>query len=156
MQVGVGIPNGAEAIVHSVRTILDCKSLPTNHKYILQVDFSNAFNSANRLQLFEYVREHLPSAASWFELCYRSSPLLHLENHVILSQCGVQQGDPLGPLGFAMVLHPLLQELKSQVPDLVMNAWYLDGGVLYGKPDDLIRAIDIIASIGPSLALAFR
>jgi hypothetical protein len=130
--------------------------LPTNRKYVLQVDFSNAFNSVNRLQLFESVREHLPSAASWFELCYRSSPLLHFGDRVILSQCGVQQGDPLGPLGFAMVLHPLLQELKSQVPDLVINAWYLDDGVLCGCPDDLLRAIDIIASIGPSLGLSLN
>lgn len=31
------------------------------------------------------------------------------EDHMILSQSGVQQGDPLGPLGFALTIHPIVR-----------------------------------------------
>ena len=74
LQLGVGFPNGAEAIVHGVRSILNCDSLPTNRKYVLQVDFSNAFNSVNRL--FESVREHLPSLPAGLNCA-----IVHLPSH---------------------------------------------------------------------------
>ena len=30
--------------------------------------------------------------------------------------CGVQQGDPLGPLGFALALHPIVRTIQHQSP----------------------------------------
>ena len=94
--------------------------------------------------------------SSWLELCYCSSPFLHFGNHIILSKCGVQQGDPLGPLGFAMALHPLIQQIKEQVPGLVINAWYLDDGTLYGSADDLLSALDILESAAPAYGLSLN
>ena len=155
-QLGVGIPNGAEAIVHAVRSVLQCDSLPDSNKYVLQLDFSNAFNTISRNHMFTSVRSHLPSISSWLELCYRSSPFLHFGDHIILSKCGVQQGDPLGPLGFAMALHPLIEQVKDEVPELVLNAWYLDDGTLCGTLDDLTHALDIIESVGPSYGLSLN
>ena len=91
---------GLRLVVHGVRSVLNCDSLTDQQYFVLHVDFSNAFNSASCPQLFESGRGHLPSASIWFELCYRSSFLLHLETvSYILSQCCVQQGDPIGPLG---------------------------------------------------------
>ena len=60
--------------------------------------------------------------------------------HTILSCCGVQQGDPLGPLGFALALQPL-------------NAWYLDDGTLCGCPTDLCCALAIIEAEWPPRGL---
>ena len=37
-----------------------------------------------------------------WDACYSFQPLLHLCIDTICSCCGVQQGDPLGPLGFAL------------------------------------------------------
>jgi hypothetical protein len=46
-----------------------------------------------------------------------------------LSETGVQQGDPLGPLLFCLTLHPVIKSLKSE-----FNVWYLDDGVLADDP----------------------
>ncbi|CAI8020295.1 hypothetical protein GBAR_LOCUS12142, partial [Geodia barretti] len=32
------------------------------------------------------------------------------------SCCGVQQGDPLGPLAFALVLHPIIEKYQGVGP----------------------------------------
>ena len=53
--------------------------------------------------------------------------MLVLGDHSINSCSGVQQGDPLGPLGFALMWS------KSFVSkSLLLNAWYLDDGTLVG------------------------
>ena len=53
----------------------------------------------------------------------------------ISSESGVQQGDPLGPLLFALVLHMLVASLEAddECFDLLLQAWYLDGGALAGS-----------------------
>ena len=103
--------------------------------------------------MFEEVRAHTPSMAAWMECCYGSQPLLHLGDHTILSCCGVQQGDPLGPLGFALALHPIVERIKEEVPGLLINVWYLDDGTLCGSADDILKAIAIIEEDGPSRGL---
>ena len=55
------------------------------------------------------------------------------------AKCGVQQGDPLGPLGFALALHPIIERIQAEVPGLLANAWYLDDGTLCGSPDNLAK-----------------
>ena len=59
-----------------------------------------------------------------------SSPSVLLYNHtdIISSSCGVQQGDPLGPLLFSIVLAPIIEEIRALNPRL--NLWYLDDGVI--------------------------
>ena len=68
----------------------------------------------------------------------------HLGSSTIYSCCGVQQGDPLGPFGFALALHPIIEKVREKVPGLLINAWYLDDGTLCGSPCDLRKALDII------------
>lgn len=58
--------------------------------------------------------------------------LLHLRDYTIHSCCGVQQGEPLGPLEFAFTLHPIIEKIKQEVPGLLINARYLDDGTLCG------------------------
>lgn len=95
LQVGVAVPAGCEAIVHSVSSILQDPDVPPDCRCTLMVDFSNAFNSVDRECMFKEVRARIPSMAAWLECSYRS--YLHFGEHTILSCCGVQQGDPLGP-----------------------------------------------------------
>ena len=103
--------------------------------------------------MFEEIRSRLPSLATWMECCYGSKPILHLEDQTILSCCGVQQGDPLGPLGFSLTLQPLVEKIMAEVPDLLCNAWYLDDGTLCGSPADLAKALRIIEQDGPCRGL---
>ena len=65
----------------------------------------------------------------------------------------MQQGNPQGPLGFALTLHPLIERIKSEMPDLALNVWYLDNGTLVGPLGDLAATLQIIEDTGPSLGL---
>ena len=79
--------------------------------------------------------------SAWIESCYSQQSLLLLGSSTIKSCCGVQQGDPLGPLGFALTLQPLVERIKSEVASLHLNAWYLDDGTLVGPPASLAAAL---------------
>ncbi|XP_076909315.1 uncharacterized protein LOC143566517 [Bidens hawaiensis] len=65
---------------------------------------------------------------------------------------GVQQGDPLGPLLFALALHPLIHQVRDGCK-LPFHAWYLDDGTIIGDAIEVAKALDIIRSKGPSLGL---
>ena len=72
--------------------------------------------------MFQEVRARIPSMSAWLEMRYSAQPLLQFGNFTILSCSGVQQGDPLGPLGFVLTLHSLVEKINEQVPGLVINA----------------------------------
>ena len=153
LQVGVGVKVGCEAIVHSVAHVLEEPTIPPDNRWTLLLDFSNAFNSVHRGCMFEEIRTRIPSLAPWMESCYGAQPILHMGDNQILSRCGVQQGDPLGPLGFALTLQPIVEKIKAEVPSLKINAWYLDNGTLCGSPTDLAAALRIVEQEGPSRGL---
>ena len=119
----------------------------------LLADFSNAFNSISRQAIFEEIRLHMPSLSTWMESCYSCQPILHLGKDTILSCFGVQQGDPSGPLCFALTLHPIVERIKNEVPGLALNAWHLDDSTLVGTPAELAAALAIIEQDGPAIGL---
>jgi hypothetical protein len=147
LQVGVGIPNGNEAIIHALNHLLS-PGWPPDH-FVLKVDFTNAFNVCSREVMFEQVRKHCPSLSAWVECCYQDAPLLFAGDDILKSCAGVQQGDPLGPLLFALVLHVLVLAVKEAVPSLDLHTWYLDDGTLVGSAADLCRALTIAETLGP-------
>ena len=100
LQVGV---SGCEAIVHAVADVLNDSARE------LLVDYFNAFNSIDHGSM----RARIPSMAAWFDNYYGSEPVLCIGHHSLLRCCGVQQGDRLGPLGFAFALH---EKIKRKVP----------------------------------------
>ena len=153
LQLGVGVKAGCEAIVHAVSHTLEDGNLPPDTRRVLLLDFSNAFNNIDRSHMFAEIRARIPVLSGWVESCYSAQPLLHFGNHTILSQSGVQQGDPLGPLCFALTLHPIVEKIKREVPDLLINVWYLDDGTLCGAAQDLLKALLIIEEDGPSRGL---
>nr|GEV42444.1 putative reverse transcriptase domain-containing protein [Tanacetum cinerariifolium] len=63
-----------------------------------------------------------------------------------------EQGDPLGPLLFAFILHPLLHKIKDNCK-LLLHAWYLDDGTVIGDSEEVARVLDIINVSGPGLGL---
>ncbi|GKC56936.1 putative reverse transcriptase domain-containing protein [Tanacetum coccineum] len=54
---------------------------------------------------------------------------LYYKEHTLRLYQGVQQGDPLGPLLFALVLHPLVCKIRDSF-NLSLQAWYLDDGTI--------------------------
>ena len=123
-------------------------NIPPDDRFLLLVEFSNAFNSVDISTLFREIKHHIFSIAAWMECCYGAQPILHLANHTILCCCGVQQGDPIVSLGFASALQPIVERIQREVPGLLINAWYLDDRTLCGSPHDLAGALSIIETEG--------
>ena len=151
LQLGVCVKGGCEAIIHAASNLMS-SSLP-RHRWTLLLDFSNAFNCINWEAMFVETRNRIPTLSAWIEACYSCQPFLFMGKETIRSSCGVQQGDPLGPLGFALSLHPLIEKIRDEVPGLSLNAWYLDDGTLMGHPEDLAAALQIVEREGPLLGL---
>ena len=113
-------------------------------KSVLTIDFANAFNNFKRDVLFMEIAEHTASFLPLAQTKYSSPPHLFLGDAVLSSHSGVQQGGPLGPMFFALILQRLVRKIKDQCPDLSANVWYLDDGTLIGKTGDVKRAFHII------------
>ena len=57
---------------------------------------------------------------------------------------------------FALVLHKLVISIDADAddcPQLLLEAWYLDDGVLAGEWSAVIRALHLIENLGPHLGL---
>ena len=154
-QVGLNVKCGGEAIVHSVASIIERYGLDSSVS-MLKIDFKNAFNLVNRSIIFEEVRRLFPSMSSWVEYCYSDQPYLWFDRHEILSCNGVQQGDPLGPFLFSLVLHKLIKIIEEKFPNLLFQAWYLDDGTIIGNIETIKSILTIIQEIGPSLGMSLN
>ena len=128
LQAGVGVSGGAERVVHAVRNWAQ-RHAGQPHKVVLKVDFQNAFNSVDRAAVLQAVRQHLPTLGCWADWCYAQPSNLLFGDEVVQSACGVQQGDPLGPLLFALALQP---SLRAAAGSLDLCVGYLDDVVLCG------------------------
>ncbi|XP_022023453.1 uncharacterized protein LOC110923700 [Helianthus annuus] len=119
---------------------------------MLTVDFSNAFNLVDRIALLNEVRKMCPSISAWVDFLYGQPARLYVGNDYIWSSTGVQQGDPLGPLLLAFVLHPLVLRIRDRCK-LLFHAWYLDDGTIIVDATQVTKALDIIRVEGHSLGL---
>ena len=85
---------------------------------LVKIDFTNAFNSVDRQAFLEQCRHQFPGLSRWAEWCYAQPSKLYFGSETISSEKGVQQGDPLGPMLFALAIQPLLKDLsKGYSPD---------------------------------------
>ena len=59
------------------------------------------------------------------------TPHFSAGGQTLSSQVGVHQGCPIGPVGFALGIHSVVESLQS-IPGLLWQSWYLDDGILIG------------------------
>ena len=149
-QLGVGVRGGCEAIVHTVRQVVE-EGNPD--KWVLQVDLTNAFNLADRDTAFREVEQSFPDCLQWILTSYGVEAELMFGDTVIPSSTGFQQGDPLASLLFSLDLQPIIEKIQLEVPNLDINAWFHDDGVLVGSKEDLQKVVDIITMDGPPRGL---
>ena len=100
---------------------------------------------SNRELFLQQVRQHFPELYHWVLFCYGSDSSLWWYDHRISSSQDTQQGDPLGPLLFALVLHPAILKLKEQWPTEI-QIWYLDDGNILIDFDMIPHFLNILVN----------
>ena len=87
-----------------------------------------------------------PSILRLASTAYVTSSHLVIGNETVLSDTGVQQVDPLGPILFAMAVDEIARSVRSPI-----NIWYLDdatiGGPVESACEDLRRIIPMLSDI---------
>ena len=130
---------GTELIAHHISLTLE-----SNPNWIvLKSDVKNAFNSVSRDQIMEQVSLTFPELYNHVIQMYgKPSSLVFMQGSstiVIPSEEGVHQGDPLGPVLFAMAIHPVLTKIQKSHSQVRVLA-YLDDVFLLGGAKSVLAA----------------
>ena len=87
-----------------------------------------------------------PSILRLASTAYATSNHLVIGNETILSDSGVQQGNPLGPILFALAVDEIARSVRSPI-----NIWCLDdvtiGGSVESVCEDLRQIISMLSDI---------
>jgi hypothetical protein len=149
-QLGVGVRGGCEAVLHTLRRLVADAG---DEVHVVQADLVNAFNQADRSAGLQGIMDEFPEALSWAITCYGATSELLFGDFIISSSAGFQQGDPIAGLLFALTLHPVVEKILAEVPDLLLNVWFHDDGTMAGTLPQLRAAIDILSQEGPARGL---
>ena len=144
-QLGLGTPGSCEAAVHATRRFL--ANMPPDY-LLVKLDFSNAFNNIHRDAMLSAAAEHVPSIYQFCLSSYEKTTLLKFSSHIILSQEGCQQGDPLGPLLFCLAIHPLIVSCNSS-----LKMAFMDDVTLGGPAATVASDVAMIKAEGASRGL---
>ena len=142
-QYGVATPSGAELMSHLVQTVL--KQNPS--WIIIKVDAKNAFNSVHRASFLSEVAKEFPEFNPSVAKCYINPGFLTMRigsmTKYILSEEGVQQGDPLGPFLFSLALQPILISAAAK-HNTVITPNYLDDTMVLEPKEDSIQCYHMV------------
>ena len=127
-QFGVAVTGGVERVAAMAQLVHQAGGT------MLAIDGRNAFNAVSRTQVLKCVAKHLPDLYPYVVRMYGSastpSLLFSLDGEaqpaVVPSRQGVQQGDPLGPLLFALALLPIMSDFMVRYPDLSLPGFLDD------------------------------
>jgi hypothetical protein len=147
LQVGVGVRGGTDAVIHSLQYLLSNRAI--GGCALVKIDLTNAFNMVARSNMLRQVALVCPAILPFVQSVYGGRPLMFLGKEIIESQVGVQQGDPLGPLLFALAIHPLIKHALSSVSTpLSAGVFYADDGTLIGPPESLAQVLTTLRDEG--------
>ena len=132
------------------------KKQQNNHDLVVaSLDFQNAFNTVDRNRLLEEVVNQCPSILQYVEMTYGCSAIQFVGPHVVESTTGVQQGDPLSPLLFALTVQPLVQDIHRDCPEM-HQGWYLDDGTFVGPLAVVQHAVQMVVDRAPAFGLSLN
>ena len=94
------------------------------------------------------VRDVAPELFQFVYSAYQTPSFLFCGDHVLQSEEGVQQGDPLGPLLFCLTIHPLVTKLTSE-----FKVFYLDDGTLGGSAESVLHDLQLVEREAAELGL---
>ncbi|OXA61805.1 RFX-like transcription factor daf-19 [Folsomia candida] len=154
-QLGVGVKGGAEAGAHAARIFFNASHhtpqaflkmdfTPIERRLFLKMD---AFNEIRRDVLLNIIREKYPEYFPFIAQCHSPSTLFY-GTTAIPSLRGCQQGDPLGPALFSLVVHPILQAINT-----TLNMWYLDDATVADSPAKVLEALATVVKMGEEVGL---
>ena len=119
-QLGCGVASGVEHVATTTRVWQ--QTLGT----VIQLDCANAFNSVDRLAIIRGLERFSPELLPYFEAVYCGATMPEMRAelrkcdgaqrdavYITLSELGCQQGDPLGPLLFAVAIAHALNPLDE-------------------------------------------
>jgi hypothetical protein len=148
-QVGVGVPGGIEAATHAARRLANTwQNSGRRGRAFLKIDLKNAFNEVDRQTIVETCMRDFVAALRFVWWLYSRHSFLIFGAVIILSACGVQQGDPLAPVIFSLVLARLWERCRTHGPNLDLATWFLDDGTLAGSPEELVACLEALAAEG--------
>jgi hypothetical protein len=150
LQVAVGVPGGSQIVGHALRAGHSADPSCVT----VQVDWRNAFNTLRRDRMLDAVAQRCPALLPMAAWAYgRHSHLLVHQSPgtVVSSQSGVRQGDPLGPLLFAITLQGPLEEVAAM--GLARPLAYADDTFLQGAPAPTMRAFAALTALAVPLGL---
>lgn len=153
LQLGVGVRGGSQCIGHAIRAGIeadpDCVTV--------QLDWTNAFNTVPRDVLLAAIAKRQPSLLPFASWSYGQASRLYVEGAPpdtppVMSECGVRQGDPLGPLYFALALQDPLERMALVHPASAPLA-YADDTFLQSSPAVVIPAFRTLCELGTTIGL---
>ena len=131
-------------IIHGLRKVIEDHWDDVDF-VVLKVDMRNAFNLVSRQAILDECASFFP----WVLWCYGTHSALWHPMGRVSAESGVQQGAPLGPLLFALVL----QKIVCIVVDMLFNPWFPDDGVLAGTKSAVLGAMHLIEELGPPFGI---
>ena len=148
-QLGVGTPLGCEAAVHATRKFIESNGPDSSvPRVLVKVDVKNAFNTVRRDVILSQLQERCPEIYPMAHQAYSLPTPLYIDDQVIPSASGVQQGDPLGPAAFSLAIDSCARALKSP-----LNVWYLDDATIAGPVDVVAAGLRSLVTALPRLGL---
>ena len=123
IQLGLGVSSGVERAILTAQSLLD-KHTTVPDTILISTDIKNAFNTCSRSSIMTALDDnpetrHLCALFQWSHggtsalLVYKDRKMIG----VIDSSEGVQQGHPLGSLGFDLSIHPDYVHVQAKVAD---------------------------------------
>ena len=152
-QYGIGVPGGAEKIVHSLQHELTDRD---KRLAMLQLDIANAFNTCDRARLLSELYE-LPDLQSVYRIAdfaYTQPSVLVLggcDGAMIHSAQGVRQGDPLSALLFCVYMRRVLQRVSDATGVTVYG--FFDDISVTGSPQQVMAALSHLQRSLPAASL---